>query len=113
MAQFLILVLRPAGYDHATSLDERARSDIDALNDEMKAAGIRVFVGGLRPPREAQTLHIQPDGYISIIKASSASEMNYIDGLWILECANMDDALNWGRKTSLACRASIEVRPFY
>ncbi|MCD8483977.1 MAG: hypothetical protein LR015_15820 [Verrucomicrobia bacterium] len=113
MAQFLILVLRPAGYDHATSLDKGAYRDIDALNDEMEAAGIRVFVGGLRPLREAQTLHIQIDGSISLSGAFSASEMNYIDGLWILECENMDDALNWGRKASLACRASTEVRPFY
>ncbi len=27
--------------------------DIDALNDEMKAAGVRIFVGGLHPALRA------------------------------------------------------------
>jgi hypothetical protein len=28
--------------------------DIDALNDEMKAAGVRIFVGGLHPASSAK-----------------------------------------------------------
>jgi len=38
--------------------------DIDALNNEMKAAGVRVFVRGLRLPRSAMSLRAQPDGEI-------------------------------------------------
>ena len=37
----------------------------------------------------------------------------HIGGFWILETANLDDALAWGRKAVVACRASVEVRPFY
>ena len=113
MAQYLIFVLRPTGYDHAKSLDDSARRDIDALNDEMEAAGIRIFVGGLRPVCDARILHMQHEGSISINAAHFSSDNNYIDGLWIIKCENMNDALNWGRKASLACRSSTEVRPFY
>jgi hypothetical protein len=31
-------------------------------------------------------------------------------GFWILEAADMDEALAWARKGAVACRASGEVR---
>lgn len=37
----------------------------------------------------------------------------YVDGFWVLDCAEPDEALTWGRKAALACRASNEARPFY
>jgi hypothetical protein len=33
--------------------------DIDALNDEMVAAGVRIFVGGLSPASSARSLRAQ------------------------------------------------------
>ena len=36
----------------------------------------------------------------------------HIGGFWVLEAANLDDALAWGRKAAVACRAPVEVRPF-
>jgi hypothetical protein len=33
-------------------------------------------------------------------------------GLWILEAANLEEALAWGRKAVVACRAPVEVRAF-
>jgi hypothetical protein len=31
----------------------------------------------------------------------------------VLDVANLDEALAWGRKAAVACRASVEVRPFH
>jgi hypothetical protein len=35
-----------------------------------------------------------------------------IDGFWIVDAANMDQAVAWGRKAVVACRASVELREF-
>ena len=32
---------------------------------------------------------------------------------FMLEAADLDAALAWGRKAAVACRAPVEVRPFY
>ena len=37
----------------------------------------------------------------------------YIGGFWILEVADLDEALAWGRKAVVACRTPVEVRPFF
>lgn len=36
----------------------------------------------------------------------------HIGGFWILDAANMDEAVAWERKAVVACRASVEVREF-
>ena len=36
----------------------------------------------------------------------------HIGGFWVLEVAGMDEALAWGRKAVIACRAPVEVREF-
>jgi len=43
MTQYLVAIYRPKNYDPAVSEDEAMGREIDALNDEMKAAGVRVF----------------------------------------------------------------------
>ncbi|MGB8867291.1 MAG: YciI family protein [Candidatus Sulfotelmatobacter sp.] len=37
----------------------------------------------------------------------------HIGGFWVLEAADLDEALEWGRKAVVACRAPVEVRAFF
>lgn len=113
MAQYLISVYRPNGFDHSTSLDAVARRSIDALNEEMNAAGAIIFVGGLRPTTAARHFTLQPDDSLVAQDGAYLAADSYIDGYWVLTCRDFNDALEWGRKAALACRASVEVRPFY
>ena len=34
-------------------------------------------------------------------------------GFWVLEAHDLDEALTWRRNAAVACRASVEVRPFH
>jgi hypothetical protein len=36
----------------------------------------------------------------------------YLGGFWIIEADDLDEALDWARRGSKACRGRIEVRPF-
>ena len=36
----------------------------------------------------------------------------HIGGFWVLEAADMDEALKWGRKAVVACRAPVELCSF-
>jgi hypothetical protein len=37
----------------------------------------------------------------------------HIGGCWVLEATDMNKALVWGRKATVACRAPVEVRQFH
>ena len=87
--------------------------DIDALNDEMEAAGVRVFAGGLTAAGSAKSLRAQPDGKVLITDGPYLETKEHIGGFWVLEAADLDEALAWGRKAAVACRAPVEVRAFF
>src|SRR5262245_29805683 len=63
--QYLVTIYHPDDYD-ASLEDETMERDIDALNDEMVAAGVRLFVGGLGSMRSARSFRTGPDGGILI-----------------------------------------------
>lgn len=113
MTKYLIAIHRPQNYDAASSEDNAMSSEINILNDEMHAAGIRLFVGGLQPPKSAKSLQTQPNGEMLISNGLYLDSQEYVGGFWVLELSDMDEALKWGRKAAIACRASIEVRPFH
>jgi hypothetical protein len=67
---------------------------------------------GLESVSHAKSLRKQPDGNVSITDGPYLEAKEYIGGFWILQCANMDEALAWGRKAVVACRVPVEVRAF-
>ena len=78
----------------------------------MVAPGVRIFVGGLSPAGSARSLRAQPDGKVLITDGPYTETKEHTGGFWVLEAASLGDALAWGRKAVLACRAPVEVRPF-
>ena len=112
MAQYLVAIHHPENYDESRE-DEAMHRDIDVLNEEMIAAGARIFAGGLRSASSAKSLRAQTGGTVLVTDGPYLETKEHIGGFWILEAANLDEALAWGRKAVVACRAPVEVRPFY
>ncbi len=112
MPQYLVAIHHPDGYD-ASLESEAMMRDIDVLNEEMEAAGARFFAGGLSAARSAKSLRAQPDGKVRITDGPYLETKEHIGGFWIVNAANLDEALEWGRKAVVACRAPVEVRAFF
>ena len=72
----------------------------------------RFFAGGLQSAPHAKSLRKQPGGKVVITDGPYLETKEHIGGFWILDAANMDEAVAWGRKAVVACRASVEVREF-
>ena len=112
MPQFLVAIHHPENYD-ASLEDASMMRDIDALNEEMAARGARFFAGGLQAAPLAKSLHRQLDGEVLMTDGPYLETKEHIGGFWILDAASMDEAVAWGRKAVVACRASVEVRQFH
>jgi hypothetical protein len=113
MPQYLVAIHHPDGYDPAVTEDEAMMRDIHSLNVEMMAAGVRVFAGGLHPASSARSLRAQPKGKLLITDGPYLETKEHVGGFWILEAANLEEALAWGSKAVVACRAPVEVRLFH
>jgi hypothetical protein len=109
MTQYLVAIHLPDNFDPSAAT-EAMEHDIDVLNEEMVAAGVRIFVGGLSAASSAKSLRAQPDGKVLVTDGPYLETKEHIGGFWVLEAANLDEALAWGRKAVVACRAPVEVR---
>ena len=110
--QYLVAIYHPDDYDPSSETDAMTDA-IGALNGEMTAAGVRIFVGGLQPASKAHALRAGPDGDMVTTDGPYTEAKEHIGGFWVLDVADLDAALEWGRKASIACRAPVEVRPFH
>jgi hypothetical protein len=111
MPQYLVAIQHPDNYDPSLE-DESMERDIDVLNEEMEAAGVRIFAGGLSSASSAKSLRAQPDGKVLISDGPYLEAKEHVGGFWILEAADLDEALAWWRKAAVACRVPVEVRAF-
>ena len=112
MPHYMVAIHHPDGYDGSLEGDAMMR-DIDVLNEEMAAAGARIFAGGLSAASGAKSLRAQPDGKVRITDGPYLKTKEHIGGFWVLEATDMKEALEWGRKAVVACRAPVQVRQFH
>jgi hypothetical protein len=109
MPQYLVASYLPDDFD-PSSVTEAMVEEIHAVNRELIAAGVRKFACGIAPPDSAKTLRRKPDGKVLVTDGPYTETKEHLGGFWILECANMDEALAWARKGAISCDAVGEVR---
>lgn len=113
MAQYLVAIHHPDDFDAMAVNDPAMDRAIDDLNTEMKAAGVRVFVGGLQRYNLATSLTADDNGHVTVTSGPYLQTNEHVAGFWVLEVESHDEAIAWGRKATIACRAPVEVRPFH
>ena len=109
MPQYLVAGYIPDDFD-PSQVDEAMVQKIHALNKEMIAAGVRKFACGLGATK---SLRAQSDGGVLITDGPYLETKEHIGGFWILECADMDEALAWARKSVAATLGQGEVREIF
>ena len=111
MKQYLLSVYQPEGDPPPPAVLEPIMRDVDALVQEIKAAGAWVFNGALHPPSTATVVRLQ-GGELLMTDGPFAEGKEFIGGLTIIEAPDLDAALAWARKSARARPLPIEVRPF-
>lgn len=109
MPQYLVSGYLPDNYA-PSAITEETIEGIHALNREMIAAGVRKFACGLG---KAVSLRPQPNGELLLTDGPYLETKEYVGGLSILECADLDEALAWARKGAKVGRTPVEVREIF
>jgi hypothetical protein len=84
-------------------------ASIEAFNKALQDSGAWVDAVGIGPKAEAKTLSFD-HGDASVAAGPYTDSANQALGYWIVEAADIDEAVDLGRKLGLASGA-IEVRP--
>jgi hypothetical protein len=82
------------------------------LNERLEAEGRLVFAGGLESFEIATVVRSGANGDVVVTDGPYAEIKENLGGFWILECADLDDALAIAKEATIACQGAVEVRPF-
>jgi hypothetical protein len=108
MGQYMLTVNTA---DDARPPEQRIFSQVDAFNQELRAAGSWVFAGGLHPASTSTVVQVK-NGEVLITDGPFAEGKEHIGGFWVIMARDLDAALEWATKATRACEAPVEVRPF-
>ncbi len=109
MPQYFVCNYLLDDFDPSTVTEATIRG-INDLNEELEAAGARLLACGLSPASQAKSLRGQANGKPLITDGPYLEAKEHIGGFWILEAADMDEALAWARKASFDPSSRGEVR---
>jgi hypothetical protein len=112
MKHYLLSIYQPDGEPPAAEILGPIMREVDAVRHEMQAAGVWVFSGGLHPASTATVVRGQGQDMITT-DGPYVEGKEHLGGFTILKAADLDAALEWGRKLARALKLlPVEVRPF-
>ena len=110
MAQYMLLV-------YEEEVDEAGQAERDAavpmfleLHRSLREAGVLVNVKALRSPESATTVRVR-DGDAEIVDGPFAVTKEMLAGFYLVECADLDEALALAARIPPASWGTVEVRP--
>lgn len=116
MARYLLSVFGPAEPTEFGAYPSReemleAFADTGAFNDRLQSEGRLVFADGLEQATTATTVDGQGERP-TFTDGPYLETKEHLGGFWVIEAADLDEALALAAEGSKACRGSVEVRPF-
>lgn len=111
MKQYLLSIYQPDGPPPPPDVLQKIMRDVGGYLEEARSAGAWVFNGGLCPPTTATVLRVK-DGGVLMTDGPYVEGKEHIGGFVVVNAADLDAALEWGRKLARVITLPIEVRPF-
>lgn len=89
-----------------------AEDGCEGWSEEMAARGVVRGGGGLRPPNEATTVRVR-DTQVLLTDGPFADTKEQIGGFCLIECGDLDEAIEIAAKHPAATYGTIEIRPMF
>jgi hypothetical protein len=110
MSEYLLLV-----YQEEVGPDEQAEREQELplmveLHRSLREAGLLVAVQRLRPTESATSVRVR-GGETELTDGPFAVTKEVLAGYYVLDCADLDEALRWAARLPMARWGTVEVRP--
>jgi hypothetical protein len=89
---------------------EREMQAYFEFTDQVNKAGVMAGGEALHPTATATTVRIR-DGKLTTTDGPFAETKEQLGGFYLLDCKNLDEAIEWASKIPHAAIGSIEIRP--
>lgn len=110
--KYLLMIYGNEGADAAQTpaAQQTEMAAYFAFTDELKKAGAMIDGKPLHPSSTATTVRVR-DGKVQTVDGPFAETKEQCGGYYLVECKNLDEAIEWAAKIPHAKKSGIEVRP--
>ena len=108
--RYLLLICGDGEAHAAMEADGSFVAGCHAWADELRERGVLVALAGLQPPGDATTVRVR-EGEVLLTDGPFADTKELIGGFGLVECADLDEALEVAAEHPAAGYGSIEIRP--
>ena len=105
--QYMLLICTDA-----TAPADNGPDDVEQWVEEMDARGIRLAGDRLRPPADATVVKVR-NGELVVTDGPFAETKDWIAGYDLIECDDLDAAIEVASKHAMARLGQIEIRPLW
>ncbi len=112
--RYMLIIVGPEGDEQDQRSPEEIREAMGAWSDYSNAlseAGAFIAGEGLQPSGTATTVTRTEDDERIVSDGPFAETKEQVGGFYLIECANLDEALEWTKKIPVSPGNSVEVRP--
>jgi hypothetical protein len=110
MSQYMLLVYEPEVDPAVQAEHEHVLPTLVEMNRSLREEGLLVGVQRLRSVESATSVRVR-DGETEITDGPFAVTKEILAGYYVLECADLDEALKQAARLPMAPWCTIEVRP--
>jgi hypothetical protein len=110
MSQYMLLVYEEEVEPELQQARERELPALLELHASLRAAGLLVGVQNLRSTESATSVRVR-GGAAEITDGPFAVTKEVLAGYYVLECADLDEALKHAARLPMARWGTVEVRP--
>ncbi|HTX82112.1 MAG TPA: YciI family protein [Streptosporangiaceae bacterium] len=113
MTQYLLAIYRDYAVPRSPEETRQKWAGVLALNDRMTDVGAFAFQGGLRGGAESATVVRQSGGDFLMTDGPYTETKEHLAGFYIVNAADLDEALEWAKLAAAAQQRPVEVRAFF
>jgi hypothetical protein len=113
MAHYLLALYRDYVVPTSPERSQQVWAGVNALGDKLEDAGAFVFKGGMQGGPESATVVRQSGGDFVVTDGPYTETKEHLAGFWIINAADLDEALEWAKLATVAELRPIEVRPLF
>ena len=113
MTQYLLALYRDYAVPSPPERTRQVWAGVNELGDRLTDAGAFVFKGGLQGSAESATVVRHSGGDFLMTDGPYTETKEHLAGFWIINAADLDEALEWAKLAAVAEQRSIEVRPLF
>ena len=113
MTQYLLALYRDYDLPIPPERTQQVWAGVNELGDKLEEAGAFVFKGGLQGGGESATVVRQSGGDFLLTDGPYTETKEHLAGFWIIDAADLDEALKWAKLAAVAEQRPIEVRPMF